>query len=95
MKKPKTRAEWLAEAKLLEEMDMEWETGHAAAVCTLSVSAISISDCPRIYKKGVRGVVGRPMTRYVPWQVKEWNAARTVMLDVTSLTTIGDVRGAA
>ena len=55
----KTRAEWLQEAMLLEQMGGEWEVGHAAAFCTVSESFIRRSDCPKLEKQDRRGIAAR------------------------------------
>jgi hypothetical protein len=73
----KSRAEWLQEALLLEQLGSEWEVGHVAAFCTASESFIYRSGCPRIEKEGVRGVKGKAMIRFEPAKVRQWNATRT------------------
>lgn len=75
----RTRAAWLQEAELLERLGSEWEVGHAGAYCTLSDSSIYHSDCPRVEKASVRGIQGRPMIRFIPADVRAWNAKRTVV----------------
>jgi len=70
-------SEILAEANQLMQMDGEWKVEHAAAFCTVSESFIYGSDCPRIEKEGQRDIGGKPMLRFLPAEVKQWNAART------------------
>lgn len=72
----KTRAELLAEAHLLEQMQGEWTVAHVAAFCTVSESFIYRCDCPRIEKEGVRGIKGKTMPRFNPAEVRAWNATR-------------------
>lgn len=74
----KSRSDVLAEARLLDLLESEWSAEHAAAVCLMSASSLLKSDCPRIYKQSVRGVKGRNPVRFVPWQVRQWNAERTI-----------------
>ena len=74
---PKTRADWLQEAEVLERMGGEWEVHHAAAFCTVSPSFLYRSDCPRLEKAGLRDVKGKSMIRFDPQQVRQWNAKRT------------------
>lgn len=73
----KSRVELLQEAALLAQLGGEWEVAHAAAFCTVSESFIYRSDCPRIEKHGQRDVKGKPMVRFNPADVKQWNARRT------------------
>lgn len=74
----KSRAEWLQEALLLEQLGAEWEVGHAAAFCTVSESFMYRSECPKVVKAGQRDVNGRTMIRFEPAKVREWNKARTL-----------------
>lgn len=77
MSEHKSRAEWLQEALLLEQLGGEWEVGHAAAFCGLSDDSIYRSQCPRIRKAGEREVKGRGRLRFLPADVRTWNAKRS------------------
>ena len=77
-KREKSRAEWLEEAILLEQLGAEWTVGHVAAFCTVSTSFIMRSACPKIEKSGVRDVKGKRMIRFEPAEVRAWNSGRTL-----------------
>jgi hypothetical protein len=78
MKPEKSRADWLQEALLLEQLHGEWETEHAAAFANVSASFLRRSSCPRLEKAGQRGTTGKPMITFAPADVREWNTARTI-----------------
>lgn len=74
----RSRAEWLQEALLLEQLCSEWEVGHVAAFCTVSEGYIYRSDCPRLEKAGQDSITGKHMIRFVPAEVRAWNSGRTL-----------------
>lgn len=74
-------ADRLLEAQRLEELRAEWSVEHVAAFCCVSTAFIYRSDCPRIEKRGVTGIAGKSMIRFIPADVRRWNDRRTKHTD--------------
>jgi len=74
----RSRLEWLQEAAALEALRAEWQTGHAAAFCGLSIGALLRSDCPRGRCCGDRSITGRGRLVFKPDQVRAWCSKRAV-----------------
>lgn len=77
MSAKRSRVELLQEAKALEEMGGEWLPAHAAAFCNVSESFLRRSSCPKLKKAGA-GVTQNHLIAYLPADVRQWNASRTV-----------------
>lgn len=72
-----SKADLLAEAKILEEMRGDWTVEHAAAFARCSASYLTRSDCPKHYRT-LNGVKGKLQPFLIPAEVRAWDASRKI-----------------